>query len=40
LQTEVFVASGQGMVEERLQLCTQLWAAGFSAVVGALLPTR
>ncbi|EGD83710.1 hypothetical protein PTSG_11464 [Salpingoeca rosetta] len=29
--TQVLVASGQGMVEERLELCAALWAAGFAA---------
>lgn len=31
--TQVLVASGQGMIEERLQLCTSLWAAGIPAEV-------
>ena len=34
-ETEVLVASGQGLIEERVQLCSQLWAAGIKAEVMA-----
>lgn len=31
--TEVLVVSGQGMIDQRVELCNTLWAAGIKAEV-------